>query len=67
MSATSANGRIFSKASSASWSARWVADRGLAIVVAAQDPQGAERVSERRVLGFVLLEQVLLDGRAGLV
>ena len=44
-----------------------VAQRGLAIVVAAQDPQGAERVSERRVLGFVLLEHVLFDGRTGLV
>ena len=44
-----------------------VAARCVAIVVAAQDPQGAERVSERRVLGFVLLEHVLVDGRAGLV
>ena len=37
----------------------------LAIVVAAQDPQGAERVAERRVLGFVLLEQELGDRSAG--
>ena len=44
-----------------------VTQRGLAIVVAAQDPQGAERVSERRVLRFVRLEHVLFDGRTGLV
>ena len=44
-----------------------VAERGSAIVVATQDPQGAERVAERRVLGFVLLEQELGDSDAGLI
>ena len=44
-----------------------VAERGLAIVVAAQDPQGAERAPERRVLGFVLLEHELFDGATRLV
>src|SRR5581483_6099497 len=44
-----------------------VAERGPAIVVPAKEPQGAERVSERCVLGFVLGEQALFDGRTGLV
>lgn len=44
-----------------------VAERGLAIVVAAQDPQGTERAPKRRVLRFVLLEHKLFDGATRLV
>jgi hypothetical protein len=44
-----------------------VAEGGMAIVVASQDPQCDERVSERRMLRFVLLEHELFDRHTGLV